>query len=361
MSDADHQLPDISVLWDLKYEPAYCPKCEVAHLVPNEIMNPLCPACHSAQLEPQPSITRPEPPELILDYKITNPQLRQNLNEWLNGVWLRPKELNEKNLIHQLTKTFIPIWLIDGKVTGTWQTRMGFDYQVASSQEIFLNGSWTTRKKTETRIRWEPRAGAIDRYYKNLKVPALEEHSQLTQGLGRFRLATVTNYSSERINMAFIRVPNLLPDEAWPTAKSSFDRLAASDCQVASNAQHFEDFQIHAEYQDQNWTQLLLPVFTTAYRDEDGKTYPILINGQNGKIFGVKRASPLRARNWGIGLLVVALACFIMGIVFAAGTIIFPLLAALSFVFFASTLIFVIAAPIPAVWVWNFNKSQDQK
>ncbi len=360
MSHGIPKSPNISALWGRPLQPAHCPKCDVAHLISPDLKHPICPACYSSCLEPQPTVIRPEPPELLLDFVMTHVQIKGHLKDWLQGVWLHPKELSPEKLAQRLSRTFIPLWLIDGKVCGTWQAQMGFDYQVASSQEVFRNGVWETRKRTETRIRWEPRTGTIDRTFRNLSIPALEEYNKLKRDLGRFKIKTASSYSPAFLEDASVRVPDLLPETAWPFAKSGFDLLAARDCQNASGGQHVDEFTLKAGYKDQIWTQLLLPVYTTAYQDDSGRLHPILINGQNGKIFGTKRASQRLAGYWSLGLGLVGLVCFFLGLLFAAGTVFLPLLAAFSFVSFASALFIGIMAPIPALWAWNFNRSQDE-
>ena len=141
--------PDISALWDHPLQPAHCPQCSVAHLIPKEMETALCPACFRARLVTQPTIIRSEPPELLLEFEITPTQVKAYFTNWLKGVWLRPKELDATLLTQRLTRIFIPMWLVDGKVIGSWQAQMGYDYEVASSQEVFRDGRWTTRKLTE--------------------------------------------------------------------------------------------------------------------------------------------------------------------------------------------------------------------
>ncbi len=353
---ASPKYPDISALWGRPLQPARCPQCSIAHLIPKEMETALCPACFGARLDPQPTVIRPEPPELLLDFAITPAQVKVRFSDWLKGVWLRPKELDSGVLAQRLTRIFLPMWLVDSKVTGSWQAQMGYNYQVASSQEVFRNGGWTTRKLTETRIRWEARSGTVERAYQNLSIPALDEHTRLMRALGKYKLDAASKYSAAPLERASVRVPSLLPEAAWPLAKSGFDRLTAKDCQKAADAQHVDEFVIEADYQDQNWTQLLLPVYTTAYRDESGKVHPILIHGQNGKIFGIKRASQRQARNWSLGLAAVALICFVLGLLFAAGAALLPPLGILSLLFFGGALLAGITAPIPAFWAWNFNR-----
>jgi hypothetical protein len=361
MISATNQNQELSNLWGRTLQPAHCPNCEVTHLIPDILEDTLCPACFSERLERQPSVIRQEPPELMVNFEIAPDQVKVRLKEWVKGIWFRPNELDPDLLEKRLNRTFIPLWLVDGKITGTWQAQMGYDYEVASSQETYQNGTWRTRKVSETRIRWEARTGTIERRYQNLRIPALEEHAWLMNGLGKFKLDKATSYSPLHLENAFVRVPSLLPEAAWPLVKSNFDRFSAKDCQIASDAQHVEEFIIQANYEDLNWTQLLLPMYTTTYRDEDDIVYTILINGQNGKIFGIKRASQQQTRLLSLGLLATALLCFILGLLFAVGTTILPILGFFSLILFTIALLVGISAPVPAIWAWNFNRSHGEK
>ena len=92
-AEASPEHSDISALWGRPLQPAHCPKCGVAHLIPKEMETALCPACFGARLEAQPTVIRPETPELLLDYAVTPAQVKAGFQNWLKGVWLRPKEL----------------------------------------------------------------------------------------------------------------------------------------------------------------------------------------------------------------------------------------------------------------------------
>ena len=360
MISATNHNQELSTLWGLSLQPAFCTNCEVAHLIPGKLENTLCPACLSEPLERQPSVIRKEPPELMVNFKISPEQIEMRFKDWVKGIWFRPKELDPNLLSRRANRTFFPIWLVDGKINGTWQAQMGYDYEVASSQETYQNGTWKTRKVSETRIRWEARTGTIDRRYQNLRIPALEEHTWLINGLGKYELNLATSYSPLQLDNALIRVPSLLPESAWPMAKSIFDRYSAKDCQIAAEAQHVDEFIIQADYEDLNWTQLLLPMYTTTYRDEDGTVHSILINGQSGKIIGMKRASQRKTRILSLGLLGTALLCFVLGLLFAVGTTLLPILGFFSLVLFTLAFLLGITAQVQSIWAWNFNRSQDK-
>jgi hypothetical protein len=355
---------DIQTIWNADLHTVGCLTCGVAHLVPAgwkaSRPGPRCPACLAESLGSQPARLRPEPPEMVVPFahNLTPARLSAALAEWLRGVWLRPSDLGVEQLLSRLMRAYLPMWLVDGQVVGVWQAQMGFDYQVQSTQERFKEDQgWTARHLTETRVRWEPRVGRLTRTYHNLTVPALEEREEATlmARLGRYDLGQAVAYTPAAVADAAVRVPSLLPDEAWPLARAALDRSAADDCQRAASAQHSDEFTLNADYHDLTWTQLLLPFYVTYYKDDTGRVIPVWVNGQNGHASGVRRAS-LR-KGWRVAGVVGAVAV----VTFLAGV----LLALLGVETAASVLtttgfFLAIVAALPVLWVWQFNQQQSR-
>ncbi len=356
----------IAEMWGLPLYAAGCPKCGVAHLIhtdlsklePDEKGTVRCPACFAAWLEPQPARLRAESPELAIPFHISPTQAAQKLGEWADGAPFRPSELDAATLSRRLTKTYLPMWLVDGEVKGNWQAEAGYDYEVASSQESYQSGQWHTRETTETRIKWEQRAGQVERSYQNVPVPALEAHRALMGKLGRYPLEGGDEYDPAILEDTSVRIPNLLPEAAWPLARPALEAEAAEDCQQAADAQHIEQFNLQAEHHNPNWTQLLLPVYTTAYRDDEGKFIPVMVNGYTGQVSGLKRASQKKAWLWGGGLGAAALLCFILAGAFTLSAALFPPMIVLSGLLFIASLGLGLAAPFPVVWAWRFNQRE---
>jgi hypothetical protein len=109
-------------------------------------------------------------------------------------LWLRPADLSGLVMQQRLTPIYVPMWLVDAEVTGTWAAQAGYAYDVASTHENFQSGQWLTQRVTETRLRWEPRAGQVQRAYANVTAPALEDHARLTERLGAFPLEAAQPY-----------------------------------------------------------------------------------------------------------------------------------------------------------------------
>ena len=118
------------------------------------------------------------------------------------------------------------------------------------------------------------------------------------------------------------RLPNRPPQDAWPDARPRFQDEATQECCQAAGGDHIREFRWSAEYDNLNWTQLLLPVYTTYYLDDEQKPQVVLIHGQSGRISGARRASLKRARRMALIIAGVAGAIFLCSGV-AAGVALF--------------------------------------
>ncbi|NJN44298.1 MAG: hypothetical protein HC806_05960 [Anaerolineae bacterium] len=102
------------------------------------------------------------------------------------------------------------------------------------------------------------------------------------------------------------RLPTRPTEDAWPDALPNLQQAASDECRAAGKSDHFREFRWQAEYANQNWTQLLLPIYATYYLDDDQRPQPILLHGQTGQVSGVRRASMKRAQTTALWILLAA-------------------------------------------------------
>jgi hypothetical protein len=301
--------------WGAELIAATCEQCDWGFLLPPDASDTVCPHCFQGKLnaigEAFDALPYIHPPELIVPFSVSSERIAGNLHEFSRSIPFAPKDLRAENLQGRLQRIFIPMWLVDVDVRASWQSEVGFNYDVVSFQEKFADrqGGWSEQRVTETRIRWEPRVGKLARAYPNTPAPALEEHAQLVSWLGAHALDSAQSYHASSIQDTYARLPNRAPEDAWPDAVPVLRSLAAEECQQAAEAEHQRDFRWSPECSNQHWTQVLLPIYTTHYFDDDKQPQPVLIHGQTGKIHGARRASIRRAR--GLSLLMFGLASII--------------------------------------------------
>lgn len=348
--------------WPSGYQLAACEQCDWLLLLPAGRSSSRCPHCgQEGFMTLDPTDDRPvytQPPELVTPFALSREERDQALHNFTRRGWFPPEDLTTERLNRRLLTVYFPLWLVDADVTAVWQAEVGFDYQVVSHRERYGNGRWQSQEVRETRVRWEPRLGQLQRHYPNNRAPALEEQPQLSQALGSYQLDTAQPYTAAQLDGTLVRLPNRPPDDAWPDAELNIKKWAITNCQAAAKADHLRDFRWTAEFHNQHWTQLLYPVYVTYYGDDDGQSYPILINGQTGQLSGKFRASSQQAWRWSkwIGVGTAVLLLFTLLLLLLANFLEPQLLPLASLTLFLA-LTAGAAAFIPPILAWHTNRN----
>jgi hypothetical protein len=356
---------DLTPAWGTRLDTVVCERCDWAFLFPEGNIPRLCPHCFQpslAQLTDQAQeLPYTRPAELALPFSASAQSLSQAVQHFARGIPFPPGDLNYQSLQGRMQRMYLPMWLVDASVEATWQAEVGFDYQVISHQDHYdgSRGGWNSHEVKEGRIRWDPRLGRLKRSYQNIVAPALEEQAQLKKVLGDFTLAGAENYRPELISGAAIRLPNRTSQDAWNEAAPAFQAAAAEECRKAASADYIRQFKWQPGYQDQNWTLLLLPLFSTYYLDDEGLPRPVMFHGQSAKPYGSRRASQKRARQTALFILVVALALFVAGVGFAVAGMLTPVLLTIGGLVIILALLVGLAAILPLVIAWQFNRSMN--
>ncbi len=325
-------------IWATDRQPVGCSHCHRTFLALDAHINTICPLCAVGHLEPQPLRMRLSEPERLLPFKLKLDDLQSIYAGFVSGVWIKPGDFTTENLLNRTKAVLWPLWLVDSDVKGHWQMEAGFDYKVESSKEFFQDGQWRSRVIVEDRINWAPRLGTLETHIDNITVPALEEHENRQQMTGKYRLHKAGDFQSGILKSALVETPDLPPEDAWLLAKPLIDQQLSQVCAKASGAQHTRNFAVKADYYNLNWTQFLLPMFVTYYKDDNGQPQVLIINGETGVIQGPQLASQKRGLRiaaviGGIAgaMLLLALLGFLLITIFPPASIIAAVLAIFGF------------------------------
>ena len=291
-----------------------CANCNGLFVLPPEKVSQRCPFCgQTALAQMHPADDRPvytQPPELVVPFRAAENKLRTSLAHFAKSGWLSPPDLKEATLLSRLQPLYLPMWLVDAQVQGGWQAEMGFDYEIVSHREAYRAGNWQTERVKEGRVRWEQRLGQLNRRYENQPAPALEEQRKVERKIGRFDLNELKPFHPGDLASAIVRLPNRPPADAWSEAVVGLQTAVAQDCRLASEADHTRGFKWSPSFANQQWTQLLLPLYTSYYLDDDNQTHMVLLHGQTAKLHGRRRASMKRA--WRITGIILAIAAVLL-------------------------------------------------
>ena len=351
--------------WGYDYDIAVCHDCDGCYLVEKELMPQRCPICFKEMLvtvnvEMNSSLNI-APPEFVLPFKLSHNAIFQVLEEFGRGFPFPPVDLTPDHLVDRLHRLYLPIWLVDTLVSATWEMQAGFQYQVVSHQDQYddRRRGWVTREVNETRVRWEPRLGQLRREYQNIPAPALEE-TNLSRGM------LISNhpeswqaYQPDLTSRTLVRLPQRGIEDAWNDIQPHVQGIARDECQVAAEADEVRDFQWSPEFDQQEWTLLLQPVYSTYYVDDNGQPCPILLDGINGKVMGKKVASSQRAKNTSWIIIAIAVCIALMSVLIGILGIIMPVLLPLGLLGLVVAVFVGGGALLPPVIAWQFNRSQE--
>jgi len=308
--------------WGLAAQTLYCPRCGWRYLVPQShpdqgnTPNP-CPHCFQADwvpLEDPQNQPYTQPPELLLPFNVDPAAIDQHIETFAEKIPFAPKDLEAKTLRARIRRLYLPMWLVDGDVSAAWDAEVGFDYQVVSHRERYGEEEWDTEETRETRTRWEPRVGRLQRHYDNIIAPALEDHAALSHALGRYPHQNAQPYDAGAIDGAPVRLPDRAPEAAWADAVPGFQQAATEECRQAAQSDRIQRFRWSPAYANLRWTLLLLPIYTTYYLDDHQQPQRILLNGQTGKVTGSRRASLRRAQRASLVIGAIAAVFFVLGL-----------------------------------------------
>ena len=353
--------------WQQPMQGLLCPVCDRRFVLPAGRSLTACPNCAASGLVGLAEEAEPwPPPEQLLPFQVSGAAVGQAVQQFASGLWFPPKDLTVANLAARCCYVYVPVWLVDVQVRANWRAEMGYNYQVVSHQDRYedSSGGWRSREITETRQRWEPRVGQLERVYNNLPAPALEQHAAILRRLGPFRFEQAQPYLpaqafSERVQQA-VYLPDRSQADAWPEAALGLQSAGGEECRLASGADHLRNFRWSPVYDHANWSLLLLPVLTTYYVDDEQKRQMVLLHGQTGRLSGVRRASIQRATQ--VALYLGAAAAFLLLLTLASGAIgiFFPPLLVLATLFGLLALAFGAGALAPFLIVWWVNRTDGE-
>lgn len=339
---------------------AGCDACDALYLLPYDKPPITCPLCGQGELLLlDESADRPiytQPPELYVPFSVPADKQQQRLKEFVSGIWIRPDDLQLEKLNGRIQPIYLPMWLVDADVQAQWQAETGYNYEIISHREQYKGNQWHTQRIKETKTRWEPRVGQLQRHYDNKIAPALEEHDAFAHSLGNYRLEEAEPYQPQAVQDAFIRLPNRPPEDAWTDAQIALRQAAQQECRQAASADHIREFRWTPAFQNQNWTQMLLPLYTTYYLDDDNQPQIIYLHGQTGRLSGTRRASMKKARKYALILLALAaIAGAAAFLFFLLGTFVAAELLALATLGFLAAVFFGVLAILPVGLAWYTN------
>lgn len=321
-------LSKASLGWGIARKEMHCNSCGADMAIPEKALSATCPFCASNRVNVREAPADQLRPRFLIPFKIQPQATRAVAQKWLGQGWYHPDELGASAMVDRFTGIYLPFWTFSAKIVSDWKAQVGYE-----TQESYYDHNDKTWK-TRTRIDWRWENGRIKLDVNNLLIcGSLHISGTLVRRLYPFNLNELVGYAPDFLAGWQAQTYELTLPKAWEQGKAEMREQAKGTCYAAINSRHIRNFNMTADFGEETWRYILLPVYVAAYKFEN-KVYQVMINGQTGAISGQKPVAW-----WKIWLAVAAMLSpgFCLGLVglplLAVGGIgILPLV--LGFVFF---------------------------
>ena len=282
--------------WGVALQELHCDQCGAALALPEGALTITCPFCASNRVNIRQAPSDILRPRFLIPFKIQPADLHTKAGAWLRQGWFHPAELSASAVLSHFTGIYLPFWTFDCAIQAQWKAQVGYErierYYDHSSKD------W----KTRTHIDWRWEDGRVGLQTDDLLVVGTRHLSKvILERVSQFNLSELVSYSPDFLAGWQAQAYNIPLADAWEDGKATLRERAKDACYKDIPTSHVRNFSMVADYQDETWRFVLLPIYLSAYRFQD-KIYQVMVNGQTGIIAGQKPVAW-----WKIWLAIVAL------------------------------------------------------
>ncbi len=268
--------------WGLDRRVLHCDSCGAELAIAEGALTATCPFCASNRVNLRQAPSENLRPRFVIPFKITPEIVRQRARQWLGKGWFHPSGLADSSAIDRFSGVYLSFWTFDANIGSDWNAEVGYEREErhydASAKE------WRTR----TVIDWRWERGHVVTRVNNLLVAGTARLSHLIlEKVYPFNLNDLVTYSPDFLAGWQALTYDITLPKAWEAGKAIMREKAKSACYADIPTNHVRNFSMSADFSDEAWRYVLLPVYVAAYLFE-GKTYQVMVNGQTGTVAGQK-------------------------------------------------------------------------
>jgi hypothetical protein len=270
--------------WATERQSVRCQSCQAITVFDPSRAAQRCDFCGSASIIPVEEQARPIRPESLLQFVVSEVQVRETIRTWYGSRWFAPNKLGIRALTDTVHGVYVPYWTFDAHVSADW-TAMSGDYYYETESYTDSQGRRQTRQVRKTR--WYPSSGHLDHFFDDELIPATRgvsmdllrkvEPFPTTKELKPYDAAYLTGWNVEQYQVDLIA--------SAQHAREVMDGKTRSFCAQQVPGDTHRDLDVDAHYSRQTFKHILVPVWLLAYTYH-GKNFQVVVNGYTGTIAG---------------------------------------------------------------------------
>ncbi|MEO6325456.1 MAG: zinc ribbon domain-containing protein [Thermoanaerobaculia bacterium] len=268
--------------WGAARKAVKCGRCGAVTTFAVGVSAAACAFCGASAVIESPLNATMVRPEGLLAFAVDRNNAVGKFRTWISGLWFRPNALKSQSSVTGMSGVYVPYWTFDAATRSAWTAEAGFHYQV--QVQAVENGQ--TVMRSETRTRWEPAEGMLDRLFDDVAVEASKGLTRsLAESIEPFPTAALVPYEPAYLAGFLAEEYALGVHDAVAIARQRMADEIRAACAAAVPGDTYRDLEVHTDYAGVSYKNALLPIWIAAYQYA-GKPYRFLVNGVTGKVAG---------------------------------------------------------------------------
>ena len=268
--------------WGVTRRELHCDSCGAEIAVEETAITSTCPFCASNKVNVIAPHADQLRPRFLVPFKIQPKVCRDLSAEWLGKGWFHPNELTSTTVLARFMGVYLPFWTFSAHITSAWKAEVGYEHQ-----ERYYDHS-SKEWKTRTVINWRWEKGRVAIKINDLLVNGSSHISRvILDRIHPFNLTELVAYSPDFLAGWQAHAFDISLPTAWEHGKAIMRDNAKKACYRDIPTSHVRNFSMTADFAEEVWRYILLPIYIAAYKFED-KVYQMMVNGQTGSVAGQK-------------------------------------------------------------------------
>ncbi|MBK8596305.1 MAG: zinc ribbon domain-containing protein [Holophagales bacterium] len=268
--------------WGAERKSVRCTKCGATTTFDPGVSASRCAFCATPAVVEAPTASNHVRPAGLLAFVVDRNAASQRFRTWVSGLWFRPNDLKTKSSVTAMQGVYVPFWTFDALTHNRWTAEAGYHYTV--QVEAIENGKRVLR--SETRTRWQPAAGFLEKPFDDVPVPASKGLPPgLARGIEPFPTGGLVPYDPQYLSGFLAEEYAVDLPDALGTAKERMTQEIHSACAAEVPGDTQRNLQVATAWSGLTCKNALLPVWISAY-EYAGKPFRFLVNGVTGKVDG---------------------------------------------------------------------------
>jgi hypothetical protein len=277
------ELPDEARGWLADRRSVQCQSCKAVSVFDPARVGQNCDFCGSPKLVAYEEIKAPIRPQSLLPFKVSEPQVREQIRGWYAGKWLAPDSLRRRALVDRIHGIYIPYWTFDARVVCPWEAEAGHYYYTTES---YRDNQGRQQTRQVRHVRWEPASGEVRHFFDDEPVPGTHGVSErLLMQVEPFPTAELVPYDTAFLSGFVVEHYQVVLFEAAQHSQVQMKRKLYEMCAREVPGDTHRNLEIHPTFSGETFKHVLVPVWLLTYT-YGSRPWQVVVNGYTGRMAG---------------------------------------------------------------------------